>query len=65
MADQEKILNEVHRVNINMDLVTEIETDIIGNGLNEDVVKNHLGKEKRAGIYARISDWMHFENGKK
>jgi len=39
MADQEKILNEVTQGDYKYGFVTDIETDIIDIGLNEDVVR--------------------------
>ena len=39
MADQEKILNEVTQGEYKYGFVTDIETDIIDIGLNEDVVR--------------------------
>lgn len=46
MADQEKILNEVTQGDYKYGFVTDIETDIIDIGLNEDVVRIIWEKKK-------------------
>lgn len=46
MADQEKILNEVTQGDYKYGFVTDIETDIIDIGLNEDVVRTIWEKKK-------------------
>ena len=46
MADQEKILNEVTQGDYKYGFVTDIETDIIGVGLNEEVVRTIWAKKK-------------------
>ena len=46
MADQEKILNDVTQGDYKYGFVTEIETDIIEIGLNEDVVRTIWEKKK-------------------
>ncbi len=46
MADQEKILNEVTQGEYKYGFVTDIETDIIDIGLNEDVVRTIWLKKK-------------------
>jgi Fe-S cluster assembly protein SufB len=46
MADQEKILNDVTQGEYKYGFVTDIETDVIGAGLNEEVVRTIWEKKK-------------------
>jgi Fe-S cluster assembly protein SufB len=50
MADQDKILNDVTQGEYKYGFVTEIETDIIDKGLNEDVVRTIWEKKNEPGF---------------
>ena len=50
MVEQDKILNEVTQSEYKYGFVTEIDTDIIEKGLNEDVVRTIWAKKNEPGF---------------